>query len=261
MPVTLKVKEMLHGFSRNPFFVAVLWTAWETSGLSWAADPLRDDIVHDFRGRPLPQDMALFGQEASRFVKTEADGLRLTLPRDRKEFAPVGLSMPLSVQGDFEITVAFEILQADEPAQSSYGVGVLMSVNEAARVGRLIRANGKQVVTWDRWATVAGKRQFLTGALPSPAKAGKLRLKRTGTILQFLWSPESAGDSFEEIHQCDFGLDDITLLRLELSADTGGRHGALDVRFRDLHIRTEAGETPWWLVPAAAGREIGRAHV
>lgn len=216
---------------------------------------LREELVHDFRGRPLPPGIVPFGPQADRFIKVEAEGLRITLPRDRDDFSPVGLSMPLALAGDFEITTAFEILQADEPAPGrlTYGVGVLMSVNEAARVGYLSRAT-RQVVTWDRWATVAGKPQFLNGALPCMAKVGRLRLKRTGTTLLFLWAPATEGDNFAEIHQCEFGADDITLLRLELTADTGGQAGSLDVRLLDLKIRSN---TP--AADQAFASEEGRA--
>lgn len=233
--------------------------AWGVTAPCWAAAPLRDDIVRDFRGSPLPGDMALLGNETGRFLKSEPDGLRLTLPRDRKDAARLGLSLPLSLQGDFEITVAFDILHADAPlpGRSSFGVGPMLSINEAARIGRLVRGNGNQVVTWDRWATVKGKREWLNGAVSADAASGKMRLKRTGTTLQFLWAPETAGENFEEVHQCDFGHDDITSLWLELNSDNGGKPAALDVRFRELRVRTEAGDMPSWLVPLAVGLIAG----
>jgi serine/threonine-protein kinase len=226
----------------------------------------QDEVAYDFRGRPLPPDMVPFGPLEDRFVKVEAEGLRISLPGDRDDILPVGLAMPLTVEGDFEITTAFEILQADEPAPGAktYGVGVLMSVNQSARVGCLVRAQGQQVATWDHWATVEGSRRFLSGASPAAAKAGRLRLKRVGTTLHFLWAPETAGDHFEDIHQYDFGDHEITLLRLELNADVGRRPGALDLRLLDLKVRAstavadqglapEGGRKTWskgWLVAA-----------
>jgi len=195
---------------------------------------------YDFRGRPLPPNMVPSGPQADQFIKGEAEGLRITLPRNRDNSKGVVLSMPLEVEGDFEITTAFEILHADEPAPGarSYGVGVLMSLNEAARIGRLVRAEGKQVVTWDRWEKVDGNPRFLSGALPGMGQVGRLRLQRTGTTLHFLWAPETSGDNFQDFYQCEFGADGIKLLRLELIADTGGQPGTLDVRLLDLKVRS-----------------------
>jgi serine/threonine protein kinase len=198
------------------------------------------EVAYDFQGRPLPPGMVPFGPLEERFIQVEAEGLRISVPRDRDNYKSVGLSMPLTLQGDFEITTAFEILQADEPAPGTktYGTGVLMSVNEDARVGRLVRAQGWQVATWDRWATVEGNRKFLYGASPARGKSGRLRLKRAGTTLHFLWAPETEGDNFEEINQCEFGALDITLLRVELNTDLGRKPGALDLRLLDLKIRS-----------------------
>jgi len=201
---------------------------------------LREQLVHDFRGRPLPPEMVRFGSLEDRFITEEAEGLRITLPVNRADLGAMGLSLPVGVEGDFEITLAFEILKADDlpPSSRSYGRGLLMSVNEAARVGRLVRPNGSEVVTWDRWATVDGNQVFLSGASPGTARAGRLGLKRIGTTLLFLWSPEIVGDNFEEIHRCEFGANDITLLRLELSGNADRRPGALDVRLLELKVRS-----------------------
>lgn len=218
-------------------------------------EPLRDQFVYDFRGRPLPAKLQPFGPQADELIKPEAEGLRMTLPKDRASVKPVGLSLPLAVGGDFEVTAAFEILQAEEPppGKQSYGVGVLVSVNQSARVGRLARAKGKQVVTWDHWATVDGERKFLLGAVPSEGQRGRLRLKREMTTLHFLWSPDLAGDTFKEIHQSEFDAPEITQLWFELNTDwSGGQNGALDVRLLELQVRASRPVAP---VIAAAEEE------
>ena len=236
----------MSGRIRRSTVLAILGTL----GLPWAAmaqpdappgGTLRDQLGRDFRGQPRPADLVSFGPQANEFIKTEAEGLRITLPRDRGSEKPVGLSLALAVGGDFEITAAFEILQAEEPppARPSYGVGVLLSVNQAARVGRLARAQGRQVVSWDHWATVDGKPKFLLGASPGEGQRGRLRLKREQTTLHFLWSAELAGDNFEEVHQCEFDADEIHQLWFELNTDWGGQgeNGALDVRLLELQVR------------------------
>jgi serine/threonine-protein kinase len=217
--------------------------------------------VISFRGRPLPPEIEPFGPLEQRFLKVEAEGLRITLPRDRADLSPLGLSLAGTVGGDFEITAAFAVLQADEPALGapSYGIGFMISINEAARIGRLERANGNHVVTWDRWATVNGETRFLIGSVPGTARAGRLRLARTGTTLHFLWAPDGAGEDYEEISQCEFGDQDITLLRLELGADAGGRAGALDVRLVDLTIRSNTPVAVAGQTPGTEGQVTGRS--
>jgi hypothetical protein len=198
-----------------------------------------EERVYDFRGQPLPPGMDVIGHpQAEQFVQGEAEGLRVRLPRDRDGNQGVVLSMPVETEGDFDITLAFEVLRAEEPPPGvrSYGVGVLMSVNEAARIGRLARANGNQVVSWDRWDKTEVTPKFLSGASPGTGNVGRLRLKRLKPTLHFLWAPGTSGDHFEEIYRCEFG-EDLTLLRLEFAADEGGLPGALDVRLFDLRIR------------------------
>jgi DNA-directed RNA polymerase subunit RPC12/RpoP len=234
---------------------------------------LRDQFVLDFRGQPRPANMVLFGPQADGFIKPEAEGLRITLPKDRTSVKPVGLSLALAVGGDFEITAAFEVLKAEEPppGRPSYGVGVLLSVNQAARVGRLARALGQQVVSWDHWATVDGKPKFLLGASPGEGQRGRLRLKRDKTTLHFLWSPDLVGDTFEEVHRCEFEAEEISQLWFELSSDWGGENGALDVRLLELQVRASrpaadpvvaseekpaTGPRGWWGAAAIAALAI-----
>jgi DNA-directed RNA polymerase subunit RPC12/RpoP len=219
--------------------VLVAALALPVHGLAQREAELRDQVAYDFRGRPLPAGMTLFGPQADEFIKPEAEGLRITLPKGRDSVESIGLSMALMVGGDFEITLAFEILQAEQPTPASYGVGVLMSVNETAgRIGRLERAK-RQGITWDRWATIDGERKFQLGAAPCKGKVGRLRLKRTQTTLHFLWAPGLAGDNFEAVHQWEFDAQEIALLRIEVNSNLGdGKAGALDVRLFELKVRS-----------------------
>jgi hypothetical protein len=199
---------------------------------------MRGEQVYDFRGREAPPGMSPMSAGSEQFVKVEGEGLRITLPRDRgSAFYPAGFSMPVQIEGDFEITLALEIIQADSPVHGarSYGVGVLLSLNEIARIGLLERAGGT-VVSWDRWDTAHGTREFRNGASPSTSQKGRIRLKRTNNSLSFLWSPEYEGDQFQQISVYDFGGEEIKELRLETAVNLGERRGALDVRLIELRV-------------------------
>ena len=214
----------------------VLWLG----GIVGGAAEERGEIHYDFRGRARPSSLEVVGDMDESFLKTEAEGLRVTLPRDRRQSDPWRLAMPLNIAGDFEITAALEILGVEEPAPEarSYGLGVLMSLDESVRIGRLARDNSIQVVTWDRWATVNDQRRFLSGAAPCDAKTLRLRLNRQATTVHFLWAPGTAGENFQQIHECEYGNQEIHELRLELSARLGRQPAALDFRLLDLWIRT-----------------------
>jgi hypothetical protein len=64
-------------------------------------------------------------------------------------------------------------------------------------------------------------------------KSGRLRFKRTGKTLQFLWSAGLAGDDFEKIHECDYPEE---VRNVRLFAETNRQPRNLDVRLVDLRI-------------------------
>jgi hypothetical protein len=204
--------------------------------------PDMGEVYFDFRGGLRPEALEMYGDMDESFLKAEAEGLRVTLPKERTQNEPWGFSLPVSIAGDFEVTAAIELLDVEEPPPQarSYGLGVLMSLNQAVRIGRLTRANGVQVVTWDRWANVDGQRKFLSGAAACEARTLRLRLKRRVTTVACLWAPETVGENFQEFYRCDFGAEAIHNLRLEFNARQreGGPPIALDFRLIDLRIRT-----------------------
>src|SRR5258708_38402720 len=74
------------------------------------------EILQDFRGRPY--DPALFrptGPGASSAIQPDRRGLRITLPPDHGMKPAVGIVLRTGFQGDFEITMEYEILQVGPP--------------------------------------------------------------------------------------------------------------------------------------------------
>jgi hypothetical protein len=219
------------------------------------------EAYYDFRGRPIPPDLT-FGDPGGQFIRSEPDGLRITLPKDKARQARVGLSLPMAIRGDFEVTTTFEILRAEAPPPEfgGYGVGILLRVNPDVGIGRYVQGGGRQVLVWDRWTAGDGGRKLQTEAVPSPAKISRIRLQRTGNTLHYLWSAEPTGDRFEEIHQSEYP-DEVKVVRL--IAETGKQACELDVRLRDLRvrgtdfvplgIRSDGGGSKIWFWLAAAG--------
>jgi serine/threonine protein kinase len=199
------------------------------------------EFYHDFRGRPLPDGLTLFGDQ--QFLHSEREGLRITLPKNRNDLEGVGIYTAFETGGDFEITTTFEILQAEIPPPS-FGVGVILVVKKAqpsrgaASISRLARVKDRQVLVWDRSVEQPdpnGSPKMESGSSLCTDKVGRLRLQRTKTTLHYLWAPGTSGDDFQEIHQCEFGSEDIG--RVIVSGVTGRKPCELDLRLIDLRIR------------------------
>jgi hypothetical protein len=199
----------------------------------------RENFTHDFRGKPLPAELTFFGKGVEQYAKEEPQGLRFTVPKERDNYQPVGIKTLFAVQGDFEITVAVEILHADVPA-AGFGVGATLYVNKTiepthgATLGRLMRSPGRSVVVWDR--SPGEKEKFEGGDRPCEEKLVRLRLKRNGTLWSYQWAAGEQGDEFAEIHQCRFG--DAKIKQVTLRCATAGQPCKADVRFLTLTIRS-----------------------
>jgi hypothetical protein len=70
---------------------------------------------------------------------------------------------------------------------------------------------------------------------PCTDTIGRLRLKRVGPTLYYLWGRGTDGDDFQEMDRTEFGSEEVNLVRL--TAVTGRQPCAVDVRLIDLRIR------------------------
>jgi len=201
------------------------------------------DFHHDFRKEEAPRGLILLNPKGEKFARFEPEGLRLTLPKERNDPAPIaGVKTTFSLSGDFEVTGAFEILEAEVPV-AGFGVGVSMFVQKAppspegAGIYRLVRPGGKQVIYWDRSIGKQGeKMRFEGNASLCDATVGRLRLKRVGSILHYQWAEGLEGEEFHELKQVDFGPDEIK--SLSMRGQTSKQPCALDVRILELRIRS-----------------------
>jgi hypothetical protein len=211
----------------------------------------RDDHF-DFRGKPMPDNLTLipFGSES--FVKSEPEGLRITLPKDRKDLGLVAVGTRFGLQGDFEITATLEILQAEQPKEG-FGVGTSLYINkvepvaEGATLGRLVRPKGSQVIFWDQGlGRKKEELQFDVDFRPFAANQFRLRLQRTAAQLSYLLAKGLEGDNFDELPAKEFGGTDIKQVLVRVS--TGQQPAHVDVRLVDLRIRS--GAPPATPIPA-----------
>ncbi len=191
------------------------------------------------------------------------------------DWGGVGIRTAFGFQGDFEVTTTFEILQADTPPHGGFGAGVCLAVAKAgggmATLARVVlpantelegielastvglaaspfvgnaltpifasflsKRRNLQLVRWE-WANTGNNADLVGAAKFATAKSGRLRLKRAGTTVFFMYSPDTLGDDFREMHRCEFGNGDIE--RVRLTAVNGRTSSIVDVRLLDLRIR------------------------
>jgi hypothetical protein len=197
------------------------------------ADSALPETYLDFRAGNIPPEIQ-FLDDSEDYVHPEAEGLRVQLRKDDPVHPRVTTATDTSIKGDFEITLTYEILQAEPPPEgdSSFGVGIMLAVNGNARIGWYARP-GKRVVLWDRPGST-GHRVLEDDFAPARDRSGRLRLQRTGRKLRFLWSAERSGDKFDSIHECPYPQE-VTVIRLVAETNKLARN--LDARFIDLRIR------------------------
>ncbi len=227
---------------------ALLLSMLLTPGQAPAEPPA--EYHHDFRGKPPPAELEPVGGDLDSFFRSEPEGLRITIPADYQHpWGGVGLRSRFPLRGDFEVTVAFEILRADVPDQG-FGTGVAMRIQKvgspaAVSICRLVRAGGKQLVWTDRAVEGPdGKPKFTGSGAPWTDNKGRLRLKREGPILYCLYAAGTEGDEFTELKKVDFGPEEVAHVRV--SGVTAQQPCRLEARLIDLRIRGGG-------VPAATG--------
>ncbi len=202
-----------------------------------------DEVKQSFPGRP--PDARLFrttGPDAARAIRAEPAGLRITLTPDHGRKPAVGLAARAGVRGDFEITLAFDVLKVDKPTGGT-GAGVSLWVTmvsptkEAATIARLVKPTGEAVFVAHRATTpVGGQRRHGGTHAATEATSGKLRLVRTGPTLTYLVA-EGDGGAFRELYQTELGTADLDMVRF--AADNGGSPTAVDVRLKGVTIRAD----------------------
>jgi serine/threonine protein kinase len=180
-------------------------------------------------------------------VKFEPEGLRITVPPDfPRVVKPTGVDTGIVVQGDFEITARFEILQealSDNPGDYGMRLSLMIELDSPGQgLVKLSRGmnnrGGPQFVSWSALRNdVTGKTEYRQQYIPTTAKTGRLRLVRNGALLSHLVA-EGPSKDFIPLFQQPVGKEDLKTI--SLVANTSSTNPLLDVRITDLHISAES---------------------
>jgi hypothetical protein len=121
-------------------------------------------FYQDFRGKDIDENLfRLQGADAAQRIKVEPQGLRITLPPEPKTTS-VGIATSAATKGDFEITVGYEIIQAERPKMGGVGLEMYLRTNtpptqEALFFYRIARPKEREVYACDKKTTVDGERK------------------------------------------------------------------------------------------------------
>ncbi len=236
--------------------VVVVLIAFSAAALSQVAVPPEPGLPQqsiDFR-KPLADlpAVALFGPDAADVIRTDAEGLRITLPAGRADCRNVGIELPLGLRGDFAIDAGYEVLGiGDNIADPAAGVQMRLAfADSAVPLVALARFRNRyppapvplfQPVGHDGETFAAYRITVLPNGHEKPQgidvrarePRGRLKLARTGGQLQFLVSDGGSPDHLLKTEEV--GADDID--SVQLFAFSGWAPVAVDVRFTDLQIR------------------------
>jgi hypothetical protein len=244
----------------------VVWFAQAGGGPPPETAPVREFEQSFKGGTDIPRGFELSGPLADQDVKVEPAGLRITLPPGSNGNGQgTGLSSTFGVKGDFEITVAFEILQETPPApptpggpdrQTRFTLGATLDREgfNMTTFSRRVHANADtQFLAWvTLWDEAAGKNRQKAKGFPTTAMTGRIRLARTGAILSYSAAEGPVGE-FVVLQQYPFGAEDLK--HVGLVGATDDAQGSLDVRVTDFHVRAEALPNLPAAAPAKAGGE------
>jgi hypothetical protein len=181
--------------------------------------------------------LTLSGPDVEDVARSDDQGLRVTLPAGRDPTNPIKLEMPNRLQGDFDITLGYDLLAVGGPTPQ-YGVGVMMRVwfettpSLSVLVSRTRKPVGELFSTHRVLKGPDDKEQYLNNKdRKATAASGKLRLVRTGSVLRYL---VAEGGLFQEIQSLDIGTHDV--VSVQMYWHTMYKPIVLDARFTELDI-------------------------
>jgi hypothetical protein len=204
-----------------------------------------NEFYQDFHAKePDPEVFRQTGPSAAQLLKTEPQGLRITLSGEGITTA-VGVAYVVPLKGDFEVTTRYELLRLERP-MGGFGAGFSVYVTtasptkEAVEFFHLVRPSGAEAYGCAALMTRPdGQREPIPGTvradIPAQGKSGRLRVTRVGPDVS-LWAAEGDGE-FKSLYRVNLGAADVTMIRL--AAHAGNFPNPVDLRVVDFRLRQE----------------------
>jgi hypothetical protein len=189
--------------------------------------------------------LSLFGSGAAAVTGVGPQGLRITLPAGRGDKDDVGVETQKSLRGDFEVTLAYELIALPKVG-SAWGTGAVLDVTldtpSSPRV-RLTRTQKPKFATFgSTYYALDDDGKRISQALQYPRAnenvlTGRLRLVRTGADLAC--QVDEGGTGFRTIATKEVGGADVVSVRA--FATSGDQPFPVDLRFTNLDLRWDPG--------------------
>jgi hypothetical protein len=228
--------------------------------LTLCSAPLGPKFEQNLAGRLHPA----VESAASNGVKTFSDtsGLRVVLPGDPT--SPTYRLRPrFKASGDFEVTLAYDLLRADKPTEGlGAGVKIFARVQggHAITIAHLQQAEGeRQVVTIVNDRTLPKAEGYHMTRENRSGTSVSLRLERSGSRLRCLARDEEPHDNaseFQEISSHDISTGPLDELRFVVT--THGSAAMVDARLKYFSVRAadlpaklpiRSPEWKWTIIP------------
>jgi hypothetical protein len=195
------------------------------------------------KGLDVYQHLSLFGPDAAIVATVGPQGLRLTLSAGREEVGEagdVGVETRKVLHGDFEITLAYELIALPKPGPK-WGAGVVLDATFDAPDSPRVRLTRTQKANFGTFGSTYyaldnnGKR--IGQGLQYPranenVRTGRLRLLRVGVDLAF--QVDEGGTGFRTIATREVGGGDVVSVRA--FATSGEKPLLVDLRFTNLEL-------------------------
>ncbi len=204
---------------------------------------------HNFSdGLPRGQ-FAVIGEGWQEHFEQLGNGVRLTRPEGH--YANFGISPQVTVQGDFDITAAFEDLQVSAVEGGESNIQLLVTLDdELAHQVRVYRKcygfsdrSDEQLCQAAIFSQRDGKTNYEFPASPAQeSTSGRMRLVRRGADIYFLYAEDDSPE-FQLIHQQTVSDAPSAVAGIRLVVEQH-KAGSASVVWKSLTVKAAAGTTP-----------------
>jgi hypothetical protein len=203
--------------------------------LTSLAPAAADEFTQDFRKSQYDSRVLVVTKlDAATFVKPEAQGLRIALPKGARVSGRVGFNLLAQVAGDFEVTAAIEIV--DLPGAGSAGLMVALN-NNFVEGETLSISRGTKDGSGQFWVAAHNRNpemnfQSSTTTATTASKTNQVRITRKGTTVQFAVAEGNSTDFQQLLEVTDCGA----TYSLQISVDPRDCPDGIDSRVQQLKV-------------------------
>lgn len=212
---------------------------------------LPDRLFHRFDDTSLNgTGFAVVEGDPVRDVRPTKNGLEV-IRKGRTGYQSAMISRPMTIQGDFDVTVQFDQLerftQKGKIASVRLWAQASSDLQDTALIQMVHDREADRTVQCLKKQTIEGKdRRHYFGAQPMEATSGRLRLSRRKEVMYYLVA-ENDSDQFRIIGKQDFSSADLNGSAVRFGVQVQDPDSLCKVRFQSVEIAAESSQD----IPAA----------